>query len=211
MISNNYNRAKSGRMKMPRYNVHLSFWGKYAALPAVAGILSWWAGLSGRSNHCCLPLSHFTLRTSILFHPTIPTMTTLDWDGDSHTWDRAEGGPGGHVEAHVYVPCSLEGEVDCSLTSPASARCQGCHSHSCCWRHSWLLQSFPQTVVTCLLLLTWQTPLLWDEDAAACGHSRWRRASLHWVLAHKVTQGSSWGSNDVSSPVYHSAPHLMWP
>ena len=90
------------------------------------------------------------------------------------------------MEAHVDVLCSLEGGVDCSLISPASAQCWGCHSHSCCWRHSWLLQCFPQTVVRCLLLLMWQTSLLWDEDAAACGRSRGRRASLHWVLAHKV-------------------------
>lgn len=116
---------------------------------------------------------------------------TLDRDGDSHTWDRAEGGPGGHVEAHVDVLCCLEGGVDCSLISPASAQCWGCHSHSCCWRHSWLSQCFPQTVVRCLLLLMRQTSLLWDEDAAACGRSRGRRASLHWVLAHKVAQGSS--------------------
>lgn len=95
------------------------------------------------------------------------------------------------MEAHVDVPCSLEAGADCSLISPASAQCRGCHSHSCCWKHSWLSQCFPQTVVRCLLLLMWQTSLLWDEDTVACGRSRGRRASLYWVPAHKVAQGSS--------------------
>lgn len=192
------------------------------ALLANLGILPWRSGLSGLSNHHCLPPSTSVPRTSILplprrspWQPRLAGMVTVTpWIEQKVAVCRPA------WLLHLDALSSWEG-VDCSSTRPGQGTAPGVPHTSLALETYLFIAMLPANISH--VSSNSAEPPTWDEDAVAHGHSGEGQIPSTGLQPMRLPRGqheeavlcpvpsptllpSRWGPGDTGSALPHAVP-----